>query len=187
MGAASKIRLIILAQIVSLSACSNQNGTVAQDCLIPKEVDSLKVVDLYTDAMWFIYCNYCDIKCDKRLIKGIPDITYGQADLKLLSLDTTQDSVFINFEFYYNDLRLPYVSSDTNIIISGLVYRKSNKKIIALMTHGWLWDYQAAISGSSNPRMKEPLQKEVVQYIINNKHGISRQFFCLARRNKIIQ
>jgi hypothetical protein len=186
---ATFVALCMLCCIVS--GCNRKNHSEGRNekqlyYEYPRIVDSLNVRGLYDSSMWFLYCFHSDLECESYLNGPLDtNLTFGQADLRLWSIEEKGDSVSFIYNFHYKDEYLTSKRHESGEL-SGLMYNKKNRKIIGRISNGWVWWDNPLDTTIKNPRLKRPLQKEVIQYIRTYRRNLHPKFYYLAVQKGLI-
>jgi hypothetical protein len=164
---------LLLLSVVACGRKQNRNSTICFD--YPKQIDSLKVRDLYDSARFYLFTWLCD--------KEIDNFYRGQFELNFKSFFLQNDS--IEFFFLHS---LPKELKDANTI-SDYIHQSSFAFNIKTKQKLWGWD----INGFSDalqpghPRFESSASVEVVNFIRAHEQILNPCFLELARRKKLLE
>lgn len=200
-----RIGLIIIFVIHFISSCENVNkkestslkAIVLQNISDSIEmkyfsiVDSLNLNQALDEAKWRLYCIYIDVTCKLKpkfynKNEQHPIQTFGMLSLRLRGVNIIQDTAQFYLKFYTTGnipcdnetLEYPIV-----IIHSVTMNRISDSALFFNIADGMVINSEG---GSMNSRYRNPLQPEVVSYIVNNKDSLDSWLREEAKKRKII-
>jgi hypothetical protein len=132
--------------------------------------------DLYDGARWYIYTQYCD-ELYKPKSDSLLNKPFGELELKFDNLAIKSDTLALIFDFMYKGQPvLPGMMRDDKQLATGVGFDVKTKKKIYIISSN------TTISHKGNPksRYENPLQPEVIKYIIENWDKLNECFRELA-------
>lgn len=147
----------------------------------PIEIERLGLEKQYDITKWYLYC----ISCDQKLEKIDSNITIGQLPLKFKEVIIHGDTTELHFSFYFKN-RLININEITKPPYKGVMF--INDTIYAFLTYGDAYYYRLDDCSTSKCPYREgyPQQKEVIDYIKDNKEDINIWFKNAAIKKGII-
>ena len=153
----------------------------------PNKIKDLGLESWYDKSKWALYCMYCN-----DTVKFEPDteikelVTFSSLDLELEGVKQFKDTTELKFYFFYNDtLKCDYKVLKNLLIATGTGFVKGNDSIRYYTAEGHgvtkFWE-----RGDRSP-IANPLQPEVINYIINNKDKLTPWFRYEAVRRGILK
>jgi hypothetical protein len=164
----------------SFLACnSSQSNFAAQ---YPREVDSLRINDLFDSAKWDVYTWNCDLiykpKTDSTLCKPLSEL-----ELTFENLTILHDTIILIFAFLDRGQSiLPAMTQDNLQPVSGVGFNTSSKKKLFMVSS----NVYISVKGDPRSRFINPMQPEVLSFIRKNKEKLNPWFKQEAIRRKII-
>jgi hypothetical protein len=174
--------------IATIFVSCNSNGknkkqsknTISSDkCFdYPREIDSLKIQDLYDTARWYVYTRYCDVFYQPKS-DSLSSKRFGQLELKFDNLFKKNDTVSLFFDFIdKGKIILSGTLRDNLELATGIAFDlKTRKKIFIISSN-----VSASFEGDSKNRYINAMQPEVVNYMLENWENLNDCFKELAHR-----
>jgi hypothetical protein len=180
------ILILITFVLLSCSTYNTDNKTSEMEtngsCSnYPRQLDTLRIADLYDSARWYIYTWNCDrIYLNKK--DTSKTVTLGELPLTFSSSDIFSDSVEMNFKFMdENEPIIPSMTRNNLEIVSTVCFElKSRKKAYMRSRHSF-----SMIQKGVTSRFENPLQPDVLQYLHKKQHSLNPCFFRLAEQNGV--
>jgi hypothetical protein len=154
----------------------------------PMEIKSQELRRLYDETKWRLYC----IHGDEKVIfiekpRNKDSITFGMLPLVFHHIQIGHDSIEIDFNFSTKGELLNTDDIVRNIPTWGVVYRATYDTVIwysSVETMRYFWKGCGIPNCAS--RYVNPLQPEIVKYIIDNKNNIDPWFRKEAIKRGVI-
>lgn len=175
--------------ITFCSSCFARDTTKVKSGEYPLEIKHLGLEHLYDKSKWMLYCMECDAKLKFREETNIhDDITCGMLPLKFDHLEIRNDTIEIDFYFYYKSKKVDWKLVD-GMPTWGTVFKRNSDSIIMYSARD---EYRYFMHSCVDPtvecpfRTVNPLQPEVIKYIKENRDKLDPWFRQEAIKRGVI-